>query len=80
MGAFSRILVLLMFGGLGLTAYAGSVAGWGIGGLTNKKTMEEIRTNCPEYYQNRNGDCLRTTFRSYYLVYGMRGGGFGGGK
>ncbi|MEM7658950.1 MAG: hypothetical protein AAF399_22695 [Bacteroidota bacterium] len=80
MGALARVLVLLMFAGLGVTAYAGSVVGWGIGGLRNQQTMTQIKKNCPEYYQNRNGDCLRTTFRSYYLLYGMRGGGFGGGK
>ncbi|MEM7372511.1 MAG: hypothetical protein AAF587_28080 [Bacteroidota bacterium] len=80
MNGLSKILVILVFAGMGLTAYAGSTLGWGVSGLTDKKTMEQIKENCPEYYQNRNGDCLRTTFRSYYLIHGVRGGGFGGGK
>ena len=80
MSGLGKILVVLIFAGVGLTAYAGSTMGWGVSGLTDKKTMEEIQKNCPEYYQNRNGDCLRTTFRSYFLIYGVRGGGFGGGK
>lgn len=80
MGALSKLLVVMMFGGLGLTAYAGSVIGWGINGLANRRTMNQIQQRCPNYYRNPGGDCLRTTFRSYYLMRGVRGGGFGAGK
>jgi hypothetical protein len=80
MSALSKLLVVLMFGGLGLTAYAGSVLGWGLSGLSNRSTMNQIKQNCPNYYRSPNGDCLRTTFRSYYLMRSVRGGGFGGGK
>jgi len=80
MSALSKILVLLVFGAFGLTVYAGSTIGWGVGGPMDKQTMSEIKERCPDYYQNRNGDCLRTTFRSYYLMRGTRGGSFGVGK
>lgn len=80
MSGLSKVLVVLIFAGIGLTAYAGSTTGWGVSGLTDKKTMAQIKENCPEYYQNRNGDCLRSTFRSYFLINSTRGGGFGGGK
>ena len=80
MSTLSKLLVVLMFGGMGVTAYAGSVMGWGINGISNHQTMSEIREKCPDYYRNPNGDCLRTTFRSYYLMRGVRGGGFGSGK
>lgn len=80
MGALTKILTILIFGGIGATAYAGSSIGWGVSGLQNQKTMSEIRENCPDYYKNRDGRCLSTTFRSYYLLRGTRGGGFGSGK
>ncbi|MDX1906859.1 MAG: hypothetical protein SF053_07465 [Bacteroidia bacterium] len=79
MSAFSRIMILLLLGAMGLTAYAGSVIGWGVTGLANKQTMEVIRQNCPDYYRNHNGQCLGTTFRSYYLLRHQSGGGIGGG-
>jgi hypothetical protein len=80
MNALGKLLVLLIFAGFGLTVYAGSMVGWGISGPMDKKTMSQIKQNCPDYYKNRNGDCLRTTFRSYYLMRGVRGGSFGSGK
>ena len=80
MNGLTKLLAILMFAGIGATAYAGSTMGWGVSGLTNDKTMAQIKKNCPDYYQNRNGDCLRSTFRSYYLIRGSRGGSFGSGK
>lgn len=80
MGALSKVLVILMFSGLGVTAYAGSVMGWGMGSLRSPSTQAQIKKNCPGYYQSPDGDCLRRTYRSYFLVRGLRGGGFGGGK
>lgn len=80
MGGLSRLLVILMFGGLGAAAYAGSVIGWGINGLVSRSTMNQIQQRCPDYYRTPNGTCLRSTFRNYYLMRGVRGGGFGSGK
>ncbi|MCB0836643.1 MAG: hypothetical protein KDD63_03015 [Bacteroidetes bacterium] len=80
MNAFAKILTILVFIGFGLSLYAGSKAGWGVSGLRDQATIDQIKKNCPEYYQNKNGDCLRSTFRSYFLIYGSRGGGFGSGK
>ena len=80
MKGFAKILVILSFIGLGLTAYAGSQMGWGVHGLGDRETEEQIKKNCPNYYQNRNGECLSQTFRSYFLIRSVRGGSFGGGK
>ncbi len=80
MGALSKLLVVFLFGGMGVAAYTGSVMGWGLGGLRNQKTASVIEENCPDYRRQPNGDCLARTYRSYYLVRGIRGGGFGGGK
>lgn len=80
MSSLTKILIILIFGGFGLATYAASSIGWGVSTLKDKQTMKEIRDNCPDYYKNRNGDCLSTTFRSYYLMSGTRGGSFGSGK
>jgi hypothetical protein len=80
MTGLTKLLVILIFGGLGATAYAGAALGWGVGGLKDPRTMQEISQNCPDYYQNRNGDCLQRTYRSYFLLRGVRGGSFGSGK
>ena len=77
--SFTKALIVLIFLGFGLVVYAGSVRGWGISGMDNPKTRAEIEQNCPNYYRTKDGDCLQRTFRSYYLVRAMRGGGFGGG-
>jgi len=80
MRSFSRIIMFLLFGGFCVSILAASVSGWGIRGLDSRKTRAEIEQNCPGYYQNPRGECLGRTFRSYYLIRGIRGGGFGGGK
>ena len=80
MNGFAKTMTLLIFLGFGISLYAGSKAGWGVSGLKDQKTMSEIEENCPDYYQNKDGDCLRSTFRSYFLIRGTRGGGFGSGK
>ena len=80
MNGLTKILSILILGGLLLVAYQGSVMGWGLGGLDSAETRKSVEQQCPDYYRNRNGDCLRRTFRSYYLLNRVRGGGFGGGK
>ncbi len=79
MATFSRILVILIFTALGAGAYFASTTGLGMAGIRNQQTITQVRNNCPDYYQTRDGDCLGRTFRSYFLVRGLRGGGFGGG-
>jgi len=77
---YSRWLwILLTLSIFGSTILASS-RGWGVGDLNNRKTRAEIEQNCPGYYQNPQGHCLGRTFRSYYLIRGIRGGGFGSGK
>ncbi|MEL6672645.1 MAG: hypothetical protein AAFR61_10660 [Bacteroidota bacterium] len=71
------LIIALVIGGV---AYAGSVRGWGVGGLQDPATMSVIKKNCPNYYQSRDGACLGRTFRSYYLFRGVTGGGPGYGK
>ncbi|MEZ4827230.1 MAG: hypothetical protein R3C61_13275 [Bacteroidia bacterium] len=80
MNSLTKILIVLICAGFGLATYAASSVGWGVGSIIDKQTMKEIRENCPDYYKNQNGDCLSTTFRSYYLMSGTRGGSFGSGK
>lgn len=80
MKIFTKILLTLIFAAFGLVVYAASYTGWGVHGLNNPETRATIEQNCPDYYRNQDGDCLRKTFRSYYLVRGLRGGGFSGGK
>ena len=80
MSALNKILIILLFSGMGLGAYAGSSFGWGLPGVRNQQTMAQIKQNCPNYYQTRDGRCMATTFRSYFLMRSVRGGGFGSGK
>ncbi|GAB4422475.1 MAG: hypothetical protein OHK0039_38560 [Bacteroidia bacterium] len=79
MRLLTRVLILVLFGGMGLAAFAGSVAGWGIGGLASPAVRTQIEQQCPGYYRNRDGNCLGNTFRSYFLVRSLQGGGFGNG-
>lgn len=79
MASFSRILVVLLFVVLAAGAYIASARGIGMKGIHNQQTVDQIRTNCPDYYRTQNGDCLGRTFRGFFLVRGVRGGGFGGG-
>lgn len=76
---YFRTVVIMIFLGGGILMYVASAQGWGIKGLDDPVTRKEIQENCPDAYKNSQGDCLRRTFRSYYLVRGIRGGGFGGG-
>jgi hypothetical protein len=80
MSGLTKILSIGIVAGLLLVAYTGSVMGWGLSGLDSEKTRQAVASQCPEYYKNHNGDCLRSSFRSYYLMSRVRGGGFGGGK
>ena len=77
---FSKIL-LAIFLVLGLLSFSISKAGAGVTALKDPKIAKDIKKNCPNYYQNRNGDCLKKTFRSYYFLYLTRGSGsHGSGK
>ncbi len=74
----------LLFGGflvLGLFSFSLSIAGSGVTALKDPNIARDIKKNCPDYYQNRNGDCLKKTFRSYYFLHRTRGSGSrGSGK
>ncbi|MDX2283166.1 MAG: hypothetical protein NW241_03355 [Bacteroidia bacterium] len=74
-----KLLTILLCGGISLAAYTASTRGWGASDLTDSQTMAELRRNCPEGYRDRNGECLRTTFRSYYLPRMVQDGGLGSG-
>lgn len=80
MNGLTKILSIGIVSGLLLVAYTGSVMGWGLSGIDSSKTRQTVEEQCPGYYKNRNGDCLRSSYRSYYLMSRVRGGGFGGGK
>ncbi len=82
MKQYSRILIVLCFLGIGFVAYAGASAGWGSSPFKDHSTMAEIKQNCPDGYKNREGDCLKTTFRSIWFLRGSssRSGGSGSGK
>lgn len=76
-----KIIIFAIFLGLLIVTYNASAQGWGMKlGLKDSDTMTEIEQNCPDYYINRDGECLRRTFRSYYLIRGVQGGGPGSGK
>ena len=78
LGKIIAVACLLVVGG---ATYAASTIGLGMSTLKDKTTMEEIKKNCPDYYTNRNGECLRSTYRGLYFLYLSRpGGGFGSGK
>ncbi|WNJ15951.1 hypothetical protein [Pontibacter sp. G13] len=80
MGNIQKLLIVGIFSSVVFTAYAGSTRGWGIRDIKDPTTVQEIRKQCPDYSRTRDGVCLGQTFRSYYLVRGVRGGGFGSGK
>ncbi len=69
--------LLFMFG---ITLFGFSRSGVGASTFKDHKTMAELKKNCPNYYQNVNGECLRTTFRSIYFIRGFSGGGSSGGS
>lgn len=76
-----RLIIAVIFLGLLVYTYRASAQGWGMKlGMQDSNTMSEIEKNCPDYYVNRDGECLRRTFRSYYLIRGVQGGGPGSGK
>ncbi|MEM6766591.1 MAG: hypothetical protein AAF824_24420 [Bacteroidota bacterium] len=77
MKAYFRTVVIMIFLGGGILMYVASAQGWGVKGLDDPTTRQEIQQNCPDDYRNSQGDCLKRTFRSYYLARGIRGGGFG---
>ena len=67
---------------MGLVAYAGASSGWGSSSFKDHKTMAEIKENCPNGYKNKEGECLKTTFRSIWFLRGSStsSGGSGSGK
>lgn len=69
----------LILGGcllFGAGTYASSKAGLGVPSFKSRKTMEQVKRDCPNYYKEHNGDCLRTSFRSIYFMRSV--GGFSG--
>jgi len=74
-GAIIGIFSLFFVG-----AYAMTNSGMGVGNIRNPQTVADIKKNCPDYYVERNGQCLRKTFRSIYVLHYYSGGGYGGGK
>ncbi|MEM6802507.1 MAG: hypothetical protein AAF696_13950 [Bacteroidota bacterium] len=81
MRSISKIIIFFVFIGILAFTYKASAQGWGMKlGMQDSNTMSEIEKNCPDYYVNRDGECLRRTFRSYYLIRGVQGGGPGSGK
>lgn len=80
MSTLTKLIIVLIFGAWGVGMFAAARTGLGVRGLDNPQTRTVIKQNCPNYYGSPNGDCLRRTFRSYFLVRSIRGGGFGGGK
>lgn len=75
-----RLIVAALFGAIVLGAYAVSTAGVGAGSLKDARTMADFRRDCPDYARTRSGDCMGTTFRSYYLMRNADDGSFGSGK
>ncbi len=75
------ILMALLLGG-GILTTTASFAGAGASAFKDHQTINQIKKNCPDYYHNRNGECLRTTFRSVYFLRTVSGGsgGVGGGS
>lgn len=80
MKKYRKIIAIALLSGMGLSAYAASTMGLGMRPLKNQQTMATIKKNCPDYYQNKDGACLGRTFRSYFLIRSISGGGFGSGK
>ncbi|MEO1806186.1 MAG: hypothetical protein AAFU33_15320 [Bacteroidota bacterium] len=80
MSVINKFWIVLTFSSIGFGAFAGTNQGWGLSNVRNNKTMAQVKRNCPDYYQSRDGRCLNTTFRSYLLLRTVRGGGFGSGK
>jgi len=80
MRQYRKIIAVVLLSGIGIGAYAFSTVGWGMKPLRNQQTMSTIRQNCPGYYENRSANCLGRTFRSYFLIRSISGGGIGGGK
>lgn len=69
----------LIIGGCMLFAIgtvASSRAALGVQSIKSRKTMEQVKKDCPNYYREHNGDCLRTSFRSIYFMRSV--GGFSG--
>lgn len=65
---FTRILIVGCLLAIGAVTYASSVGGWGVGDFKSHKTMNQIKKDCPNYYTNQDGECLRTSFRSIYFL------------
>ncbi|MCI4669405.1 MAG: hypothetical protein MRZ79_14815 [Bacteroidia bacterium] len=80
MKKYRKLIAVGLLCGMGLSAYAASTFGLGMQPLRNQQTMTTIQNNCPDYYQNKDGRCLGRTFRSYFLIRSISGGGFGSGK
>ena len=71
----SSKIILAVFLVLGILSFSVSRAGAGVDKLKDPNIAASIKKECPDYYQNKNGDCLKKTFRSYYFLHRTRSSG-----
>lgn len=71
---YTKALIAGCFLTIGGMIYAGSTYGWGVTPLKSHKTMQELKKDCPNQYVDRNGECLRSSFRSIYFLRSGYGG------
>ena len=62
-----------------MITYLASVLGWGVTNVQDHKTMKEIEKECPNFYTNKDGDCIKRSFRSQYFQKSYDAGGSGSG-
>lgn len=71
----TKILIVACFSVFCMAVYAGSTNGWGVSPLKDHKTMAQIKKDCPDHTTNKDGECVRSSFRSiYFLRTGYAGG------
>ena len=68
MKSLTKILIIGGFLAVAGVTYASSIMGLGVSSFKSHKTMEQIKKDCPDYYREHNGECLRTSFRSIYFL------------
>lgn len=68
MKSLTKLLIIGCFLAVAAVTYASSVRGLGVSQFKSHKTMEQIKKDCPNYYKEHDGECLRTSFRSIYFL------------
>lgn len=68
MKSLTKALIVGCFVAIAGLTYASSVGGWGVSAFKSHKTMDQIKKDCPNYYTSKDGQCLRTSFRSIYFL------------